>query len=474
MRKTSGMLITSNTRDYELNTDGIFDFSKEGTIALIDADPIAYAAAAACDRTTHKVHLSGVCISEVEGGVTELYRAFSLKDKSEFDEMLKNNPDVTYDKIVDSDDSAHMNHTIKAMIRKIIKTLGAKSMRLFLTDGSSNFRLTENISTILKYKGNRSPDSKPKLLGKAREYMLNELGAEMCVGLEADDRLSIEHQKYWDISMEDALMFYCDDPDVIKVNHNNIVEKKAMELTQSTLVTIDKDIKMRAGKFMNPDQDLGVEEIFPLGHLFIDQKSGSKKLRFSGLKGFYAQLLMGDNCDNIPSVYFCGDVRVFEVLKDCNTEEDLFKSTLREIYEGFHREHINTLDADINNRVEDAIASGASGSKSNRTKLRAKFKKLLMDNVAYCDKHYYHWSEYLLKEDGTVSRELKDPNSASVLTISPINYMTEVARLIYMLTIEPSKDGSHLWIPPNDEWVKEVQAEYVDENLMRIPMDWVL
>ena len=34
-----------------------------------------------------------------------------------------------------------------------------------------------------------------------------------------------------------------------------------MELSKTVLATIDKDIKMCAGKFINPDQDLGIEEM---------------------------------------------------------------------------------------------------------------------------------------------------------------------------------------------------------------------
>lgn len=473
------MLIKNNI-DYEQDVDGNFNFKEGGPLVLLDGDPIAYSSAAACDKTTHYIKLNGVDLYHVEGGITDLYSALGFKDHRDFGEMLEKNPHITYDKAVDSDESGNMKHTIKAQVRKIIEQTGAGSIKIYLTDGDSNFRITEEIATVLKYKGNRSSESKPQKLGEARQYMQDELGAIMCVGLEADDQLSIDHRQAWKEAMDEAIQCYCDDPELVNHNPDNIIEKKAMELSNTVLVTIDKDIKMCAGKFFNPSQDLGIEEIYPMGHLWIDikkkdKKADVKKLRFNGLKGFYAQILLGDDCDNIPSVYFCGDTRVFEVLNECKTEEDLFKATLREIYHGFKREHIKALDDEIKSRTEKAILSGKHGkdNPSNRTKVRKKIKDTITKQAAFIDKHYYHWSEYKLNEDGTVSKELNN-DSPTVLTISPIDYMIEVARLVYMLDVPPDAEGNHLWTPPNQNWVDEVVEEFETENLLRIPMDWPL
>lgn len=472
------MLITNNI-DYEQDTSSDFEFVEGGPTVLLDGDPIAYSSAAACDKATHYITLNGSNIYHIEGGITDLYAALGFNDHRDFGEMLEKNPHIGYEKVVDSDDSGNMKHTIKAQIRKIIKRTGAGAIKIYLTDGDSNFRLTENIATVLKYKGNRSADAKPSQLGVARQYMLDELGAILCEGLEADDQLAIEHRKAWQEAVAEAEHFFCDDPEIHKNNYDLIL-KKAMEFSQTILVTIDKDIKMCAGKFLNPDQDLGIEEIYPMGHLFLEikKKSGkpdTKKLRFSGLKGFYAQLLLGDDCDNIPSVYFCGDTRVYEVLNGCETEEELFKATLREIYHGFKREHIKALDEEIKERTEKAIASGKHGkdNPSNRTKVRKKIKDHITKQAAFVDKHYYHWSEYKLKEDGTVSNELACENP-KVCVISPIDYMIEVARLVYMLDTAPDEKGSHLWTPPNQQWVDDVVEEFETENLLRIPMEWPL
>ena len=467
------MVVANNTLTYELNISDKFDFTEGGPLLLLDGDPFAYSAASVCDTTTYKLYLNNKLTYEVEGGVKKLYSAFSVKNKKAWDELLERNPDITVEKAVVADaDPKQMFHTIKKKINTVIKRTKAGSIRIFLTDGKSNFRLTENIATVLKYKGNRSSESKPNLLGEARDYMENHLGSEMCVGLEADDKLSILHYDSWQQAMKDAEEFYMGEECPLET-----LEKKAMELSKTILGTIDKDIKSRAGKFINPDQDIGIEEIYPMGHLHLeikkrDNKPDKKKLHFSGLKGFYAQILKGDDCDNIPNVLGCGDVGTYEALKECKTEKELFQAVLSGIYEGIHREHVSALDEDVKCRVEAAVGGGASGSAANRTKLRKKFKDYLLANVQYRSKKYYHWSCYVEQDDGIVTRELKSGDH-SESEITPIEYMKEVARLVYMLTVDPDEDGSHLW-QPNSVWADEVQAKYVAENLTRVDTSWVL
>ena len=472
------MICDYNDYDYEVDTDGHFEFIDGGPTVLCDGDPIAYSSASACDSAEHTIKLNGMPIYTVQGGMTDLYNALGFKDYREFNAMLDKNPDIEYDKLVTADDPEALRHTIKAQIKRLIKNTGAGAIKVFLTDSDSNFRLTENIATVLQYKGNRKADAKPTLLGEARRYMVEELGAIMVHGMEADDALAIDHRAAWASAMEQAVEFYAlDEPTPEEL------EKKAMELSETVLATIDKDIKMCPGKFINPDQDLGIEEILPMGHLHLEVKKKENKtenkLRFSGLRGFYAQVLMGDVCDNIPGVYFCGDKSVYEVLKDCETEEQLFKATLREIYRGFHRKHLKVLDPEIMDRVDAAIASGSYGNDnpSNRTKVKKKIKTKLESTVAYGDLHYFHWSEYVLKEDGTRSTsELVNPEEAVVQTIDPWSYMIEVGRLVYMLDKAPAEDGSHLWGQDDkyQVWMHAIEQEFLEENLLRVEYKWDL
>lgn len=467
-----------------IDIENSFDFTEGGLLGLIDADPIAYKAAAACDSATHLLKINGNVVHTVEGGVTEFYDTLNLANKQALVDMLENNPALEYERLVNTDESDNMFHTIKAQVKRIIKKNELGGIRLFLTDSASNFRVTNpELTTVLKYKGNRSPDAKPTKLSEARKYLEDILGAEMVTGMEADDALAIAHRDAWNEAVDSAVAVLKqtdEDGDISKV------EAMAMDLSETLLITIDKDIKMVPGKFYNPDLDEGILEILPMGHIHLIPgrksakatdgkkavKSKAAKIKFSGLKGFYAQLLLGDSCDNIPGAYFCGDTAVHKILGELDTEKELFQAVYRETYEGIHRDLLRHLSGDLDSRVDTAISLGqGNDNPSNRSKLKKKYKEKLNKNTSYGDMTYFHWSQYKLKEDGTVGRELIE-NHLPAISISPLNYLLETARLINMLHIEPQEDGSHLWYPANQAWIDEVDNEYALANLERVQAAW--
>jgi 5'-3' exonuclease len=67
------------------------------------------------------------------------------------------------------------------------------------------------------------------------------------------------------------------------------------------------------------------------GFLNLEQKKSSKKLKGSGLMWLYAQYCLGDKTDNIPSLKKgCGEVYVYNLLKDCTSEYQLLKKVYGE------------------------------------------------------------------------------------------------------------------------------------------------
>tara|TARA_R110000850_G_scaffold229083_1_gene353963 strand:- start:223 stop:534 length:312 start_codon:yes stop_codon:yes gene_type:complete len=95
----------------------------------------------------------------------------------------------------------------------------------------------------------------------------------------------------------------------------------------------------------------------------------------------------------------------------------------------------------------------------------------LLSIASYGDFQYVHWDEFVLKEDGTVSKELKDPENYLVNHLSPRQYITEVGRLLYMLDTLPNEAGDHLWVP-DDKWCTSVENEFAIENLDRVETNW--
>ncbi len=149
----------------------------------------------------------------------------------------------------------------------------------------SNFRYKSAIRQ--PYKAGRP--SKPDIYPQLRNYIINTFGAKVFHGHEGDDALGI----YKDI------MCHC-----------------------------DKDIAQIPGDHYNFDKN----------HYYTVDYFGSltltpcgKYLKGTGILFFYAQMLMGDRTDNIPSIPHkrykgYGAKTTYNVLKQCNTEREAFNA----------------------------------------------------------------------------------------------------------------------------------------------------
>ena len=151
----------------------------------------------------------------------------------------------------------------------------------FLT-GSGNYRY--DIAKTQPYKGNRKAD-KPKHYDLLREYLIKAWGCELIEGQEADDAIGIMASEN-----EDKESF--------------------------VIMSIDKDLDMIEGWHYNFVKD---------NKYFIEP--------FEALKRFYSQILTGDKVDNIPGIKGIGPAKSAKILKDCKTEQELFKAVL-EAYDG--------------------------------------------------------------------------------------------------------------------------------------------
>lgn len=148
------------------------------------------------------------------------------------------------------------------------------SWKLFLT-GSNNYR--HSVATTATYKGNRTKE-KPKHLLDIRKQMVEEWGAEICEGQEADDGIAIEAT---------ALGNDC------------------------IIVSLDKDF----------DQ-------IPVWRYIFTKKIWKFQTEQEAVKSFYKQVLMGDSADNIIGLYKVGPVKAEKMLKDCINELDMYNVCL--------------------------------------------------------------------------------------------------------------------------------------------------
>lgn len=152
----------------------------------------------------------------------------------------------------------------------------------FLT-GSNNFRYNIN----KEYKANRKDKPKPIHLAACHQYLLQEYGAIITEGYEADDALGFNQT-------EDTVIF-----------------------------SIDKDLLMIPGHHYN----------------FVKNEF-TEVLPMEGIKTFYRQLLIGDVTDNIYGVDGIGKVKASRLIDHLETEEEMFK-VVREKYNDDERFYMN-------------------------------------------------------------------------------------------------------------------------------------
>lgn len=161
-------------------------------------------------------------------------------------------------------------------INQIVEATGSDSYSCYLTDSKSNFRL--EVATILPYKGQRKQE-KPYHWEAIRQHLIDNHGAEVQYGIEADDRLGIEQCKFLATVDEDDLA----------------CGKIGNKYVNSTVIcSRDKDLHMIPGWHYSWAVGKQEERLW-----FQDETSA--------LRCFYKQLLTGDrSTDNILGLYGVG------------------------------------------------------------------------------------------------------------------------------------------------------------------------
>ena len=138
---------------------------------------------------------------------------------------------------------------VRVALQSIINECGEEG-HIYLTDSASNFRIAE-ADPEYPYKGNRKDAPRPPLLDDIKQFMIDEYDAELQVGQEADDALSIG---------------------ACTKGHG--------------IATIDKDLDGCPGWHYNWMKETTY---------YVSEEEAN---RF-----FYTQLLTGDSTDNIPGLF---------------------------------------------------------------------------------------------------------------------------------------------------------------------------
>jgi hypothetical protein len=254
-------------------------------LAIIDFDVMLYMCGYAAQHTHHRVY---------EKGAVDFTASF--KYKREAVAYVKGMEDE-YEIKAETEVApfSHAAQNVKQLMLKIRGSIGAAAYKGYLT-GKGNFR--EVLATIQGYKANRDPTMKPYHYGALKRYIIDELGAMIVDGYEADDALGMEQMKYYQPDQE-------------------------FEVCRSVIATIDKDLNMIPGWHYN----------FLQGKCF-------HVTEYEGMVSFYSQLLTGDTTDNISGIHKVGPVTAAKLLQGKLTELDMFRVVENEYARAFPGEDV--------------------------------------------------------------------------------------------------------------------------------------
>lgn len=186
---------------------------------------------------------------------------------------------------------------------------------IYMTDSAKNFRL--DIAIQRPYKGTRKAE-KPPFFYESRQFMIEHLGAILSDGEEADDLITIH---MWS--------------EINRLKEAGVSPGSNAHKEMSTLVCCskDKDLAITAGWHYNIRDDK-IDWTDQLGELLPEwgvTPKGTptiKKLRGTGIKFFYSQLLQGDTVDNYTGIPRMKLKDILDLLDPCKNEEQLYMATL--------------------------------------------------------------------------------------------------------------------------------------------------
>ncbi len=170
----------------------------------------------------------------------------------------------------------------------------------------------EDVSTVVKYKGNRDKALRPIHLDGLKNYLVRHHNCEIVEKIEADDMCSItsyEAYKKW--------------------------EKTKSDDDKLILCAVDKDYDQGAAHILHPNT-LGEIRSHDggFGWLKVDESGKEKKVVGRGRMWLYFQVMNGDDADNYfansaaPEIKW-GQMSAYKVLKDAKNDKEAFEALMK-------------------------------------------------------------------------------------------------------------------------------------------------
>ncbi len=201
-------------------------------------------------------------------------------------------------------------HTMKQMIVGIREAAGIKTYYGYTGKGTV-FR--EDVSTVIKYKGNRDEVLRPLHLDNLKDYILKKHAASIITGIEVDDQCTMDGyagMKKWSKTKND------DDKIVV--------------------VFSDKDYWSNASWLFHADSGTMECQGEVFGKLWLEYNSKQKcnEVKGRGRMWLYHQVMYGDDADNYfansanPEMKW-GPITAYEILKDAKNDKEAFEALVK-------------------------------------------------------------------------------------------------------------------------------------------------
>lgn len=235
---------------------------------IFDLDSVVYRVGFPADRKQYLV----VGFDEDDNPIDQGF----FDKKSEAQVWGDTFPSYSLEEQKDPDPLPHVLHSVKVVVQKALDRCHDWGPdRILYLSGPGNFR-TE-LATLRTYKGNRSQEA-PSHYFNIRHYLVEEWGALVVEGREADDQCSIQAAES-------------------RANGDKYI-----------VISIDKDLDMIPGYHYNFVRDT----FYHMTDL-------------EGTQHFYKQLLMGDQTDNIPGCYRVGkSSKHLDVIDGLHSEQEMW------------------------------------------------------------------------------------------------------------------------------------------------------
>lgn len=221
-----------------------------------------------------------------------------------------------FSRIEDTPEFEDIKEKLCLVMNDWVTKSGCDSAVIYMTNSPNNFRI--GLAVQKPYKGTRKKE-KPPFFYQSRDFMISELGAIISEKEEADDLITIH--------------LYNHQLDRLKASGIALGSNQHKAVAKFVVCSKDKDLAITCGwHYSAGDRKLmWVTELGELMPEWAETAKGKpkiKKLRGTGLKFFYSQMLQGDSVDNYSGIPFMKLMDIYQLLDSCTSERELYEATL--------------------------------------------------------------------------------------------------------------------------------------------------